>query len=328
MLLNSRRNFIFSVLASGAAIVAPPGFAANTVFPSRSMRLVVPFAAGGPTDVAARILANKLAEHWSQPLIVENRPGASGIVGADAVAKSPADGYSLLFATIHHVVAPSLFSTLPYDFESGFKPVSLVLSMPIFICVHPSLPVNTIAELIAYAKAKPGAVSYGSSGNGGATHLAGELFNIKAGVQLLHVPYRGSNPAMMDLLGGQVDVMFADSATAIPQMKAGRVRALAVGSAARSVLYPDVPTVMEAGLADYVMETWGGIVAPAGTPADVIAELNAGIVSVLAAPALQAKYAELGAEARSSSPDVYARRIHQEIAQWAVVIKKAGITSG
>lgn len=329
MTRQSRRDFMVTVIGGGAAIAMPAAFAASQpAFPSHNVRIIVPFAPGGPTDVAARLLAQRLAADWPQPPIVENRPGASGIVGAAAVAKAPADGYTLLFATIHHVVAPSLFPELPYDFEAAFEPVSMVLSMPVFICVNAGLPVHSLAELIEYAKANPKKVSYGSSGNGGATHLAGELFNIKTGLQLLHVPYRGSNPAMMDLLGGQIDVMFADSASAIPQMKAGRVRALAVGSGARSPLYPEVPTVMEAGVADYVIETWGGIVAPAGTPQAVVERINADIGRALADPALQRQYAELGAEARASSAQQYAQRIREESAQWAEVIRTAGITSG
>src|SRR5690606_27992510 len=195
-------------------------------------------------------------------------------------------------------------------------------------CVNPSLPVKSISELIAYIKANPNAVSFGSSGSGGATHLAGELFKIQAGVPMLHVPYKGSNPAMMDLLGGQIQVMFADSASAIPQMKAGRVRALAVGSSNRSTLYPDVPTLVEEGFKNYLIESWGGIVAPARTPVELVDRLNADINRVLADPDLQARYAELGAEVRMGPPDLYAKEIQDGIARWAQVIQTAGIKAG
>ncbi|HTN28208.1 MAG TPA: tripartite tricarboxylate transporter substrate binding protein, partial [Burkholderiales bacterium] len=265
-----------TILACAAALlgaVALPAHSQN--YPTKPVRFIVPFPPGGPVDATARAITFKLSEYWKQQAIVDNRAGAGGIVGAEIASKSPADGYTVFVCSIHHSVLPSLRSDLSYNIEKDFVPVTFATQFPIILVAHPSVQAKSVKELIAYAKANPGKLSYGSAGNGGGTHLAGELFKDIAHVDLLHVPYKGSAPAMTDLLGGQVQLMFSDGPTALPQIKGGKVRALAVGSPKRSALAPDVPTMGEAGLAGYDAYSWSGIVVPAATPKEIVAKLNA-----------------------------------------------------
>jgi tripartite-type tricarboxylate transporter receptor subunit TctC len=307
-----------AVLAFGVHAAEP--------FPAKPLHLIVPFAPGGPIDQTARPLAQKLGEALGQPVVVENRTGANGIIAAEAVARAPADGYTLLFSVIHHTVLPSLNTKLSYDIEKDFAPVTLAAVYPIIVVVNPSsLPVSSIQELISRAKASPGKLSYGHSGYGGGTHLAGELFKMQAGVDLLQVPYKGSAPAMADLLGGQVNVMFSDAPTAMGHIKSGRIRPLGISTPKRSSLLPNVPTIIEAGLPDYDAYSWGGVSVPAATPADVVTRLNADIVKVLRDPAMKDRLFQIGAEPMAGTPAEYAAHIKREIAKWAKVVKQANI---
>ena len=260
------------------------------------MTFIVPFPPGGPVDTTARFATQPLGRLWSVPTVVDNKSGAGGIVGAQFAAKAEPDGYSLFFASIHHAVLPSLRDNLSYDILRDFEPVGMAAVFPIVLVVNPSMPVNSVSELIAYAKAQPGKLSFSSSGTGGGTHLAGELFNAMAGTRIQHVPYRGSAPAMQDLVGGQVQLMFADGPSAVPQLKAGKVRALGVGNLRRSALLPDVPTIAESGLPDYEAYSWSGMMAPRGTPAAIVAKVNADLVQVLSDPATASSMIAAGAE--------------------------------
>jgi tripartite-type tricarboxylate transporter receptor subunit TctC len=322
----TRRQVIAAASASMmAGTFARPAIAQSGAYPVRQVKLIVPFPAGGPVDTLGRVTAQKLSELWGQPVVVDNRAGAGGIVGAEFAAKQPADGYSVFLCAIHHSVLPALKPNLPYNIEKDFVPVSFGTLFPVVLVAHPSVPVRTVAELIALAKSQPGKLSFASSGNGGGTHLAGELFNMHAGTQLLHVPYKGSAPAMNDLLGGQVQLMFSDAPTALAHIKSGRVRAIAVASAQRSALLPDLPTIAESGLPDYEAYSWAGFVLPAGTPKDIVARLNADIGKVLGQADVKQRLHQVGAEAMPGSPEQFARTLNQEITKWGKVVKAGNI---
>ena len=322
--LQRRQLLLAAPLGLGlAALPAAPAW--SQAFPARPVRLVVPFPPGGPVDTVARTVAQRLTEAWGQTVVVDNRPGAGGQVGADNAAKSPGDGYTVLVCSIHHTVLPALKPKLPYDIEKDFVPLSFGARFPIVLVAHPSVEAKSLTELIALAKRSPGKLNYGSSGNGGGTHLAGELFNLQAGTQILHVPYKGSAPAMGDLLGGQVQLMFADAPTALPQVRAGKVRALGVAQAQRSELFPAVPTFGEAGLPGYEAYSWAGFVAPAGTPRDVAARLSQDIARVLALPDVKARLHDAGAEAAPGSADEFGRFLSAELAKWGRVVKAGNI---
>jgi tripartite-type tricarboxylate transporter receptor subunit TctC len=306
-----------------AVFLSLPVFAQN--WPVKPLRLIVAFPPGGTNDIVARSVAQRMAERLGQSMVVENRPGANGALGAEAAAKSPADGYTLFIAAVNHVVLPALYAKLPYDIERDFTPVVLLATVPIVVTVNPAVPANSIAELIALAKAKPGALNYGSSGNGAGTHLAGELFKMQAGVSLTHVPYKGSGPAMTDLMGGQIQLMFADLPSASPQIKGGKIRALAVGSPAASRLIPELPTVSASGLPGYEAYTWVGIMAPAGTPKEIVTRLNADAVAVLERQELKDALAAQGAEAAPGTPEQFGAHVKSELAKWSKVVKAAGI---
>src|SRR5438034_5972010 len=254
-------------LAAALLVVAAPVALGQVAYPTKPVRLVVPFPAGGTTDLLARAAAQKLSEAWGQQVIVDNRPGAAGNIGAELVAKAAPDGYTLLMGTVGtHAINASLYAKMPYDHVKDFAPVILVAGVPNVLVVNPSLPVHSVQELIAYAKANPGKLNFASSGSGTSIHLSGELFKVMTGVQMTHVPYKGSAPALQDLLGGQVQLMFDNLPPSLPQIKAGRLRALAVTSATRAPALPDVPTVAEAGLPGFEASSWFGVLAPAGTP--------------------------------------------------------------
>ncbi|GAA5235463.1 tripartite tricarboxylate transporter substrate binding protein [Verticiella sediminum] len=323
----TRRRLLTSAaaLAAGSALPALPALAADP-FPARPVTFVVPFPPGGPVDTTARFATQPLDKLWPQAAIIDNRAGAGGIVGAQAVAKARPDGYTYLFAAIHHTVLPSLRSDLTYDIQKDFVPVGMAATFPIFLVVHPSLPVNNVAELIAYAKANPGKLSFSSSGTGGGTHLAGELFNSMAGTDIMHVPYRGSAPAMADLLGGQVQVMFADGPSAVPHVQAGRIRALGVGYPERSRMMPDVPTIAESGVPGYEAYSWSGLVAPAGTPQEIVDKVNADMNQGLNDPAVAKRILDAGAEVSPGTPAEFGKFIDDEIRKWGEVIRKANIT--
>jgi tripartite-type tricarboxylate transporter receptor subunit TctC len=316
------RPLVAAVLALGLATTAD----AQVTYPDRPIKIVVGFAAGGGTDVAARILAQKLAEGLNQSVVVENRPGASGLIGADAVAKSAPDGYTLMMGTQTTLaVAPILYPKNAIDPTREFVGIGLSGISPLVLTVNPSLPVTSVAELIALAKQKPGAINFGSGGVGTTPHMAGELFAYTAGIKMVHVAYRGEAPGLNDLIGGQLQVMFPNLSACIGNVRAGTLRALAVTSKERSTSAPDIPTIAESGIPDFEAATWFGLVAPAGTPRDILVKLNAIVKRMGGEPDVQKRFAELGMMTSSSSPEELDAYIKSETAKWAKVIKDAGI---
>ena len=318
----SRRRFI---AASSAALAAAALPARAQAYPTKPVKFIVPFPPGGPVDTTARGFTTKLTEYWGQPVVVENRAGAGGIVGAEAAKNAPPDGYTVFVCSIHHSVLPSLNPRLPYDIEKDFVPVTFGAKFPIILVAHQTVPVKSVPELVAYAKANPGKLSFGSAGNGGGTHLSGELFKMMAGVELLHVPYKGSAPAMSDLLGGQVQLMFADAPSALPHIKSGRLRALGVGNPQRSALAPDIPTISESGLRGYEAYSWAAVVAPAATPKPIVAKLNADIVKALSDPQVKQRLLDAGCEANPGTPEEFGRFLRAEIVKYAKVVKDANV---
>jgi tripartite-type tricarboxylate transporter receptor subunit TctC len=313
------------VLAALAALMPLPGAAQGSAYPTKPIRLVVPFPPGGATDILARNVAQKLTETWGQQVIVDNRPGAGGNIGSELVAKAAPDGYTLEMGTVGtHAINASLYAKMPYDHVKDFVPVILVAGVPNVLVVNPSVPVNSVAELIAYAKANPGKLNFASSGNGTSIHLSGELFKVMAGVQITHVPYKGSAPAMQDLLGGQVQLMFDNLPPSLPQIKAGKLKALAVTSTTRAAALPDVPTMAEAGLPGFEASSWFGVLAPAGTPPAIVAKLNAEIGKWLASADAKEKLSAVGANIAGGTPEDFAKHIQLETAKWAKVVKESG----
>ena len=308
------------------AIAAPLTFAQGAAnYPAKPVRLVVPFPAGGTTDILARAVAQRLSEAWGQQVIVDNRPGAGGNIGSDLVAKAKPDGYTLLMGTVGtHAINPSLYRNMPYDHVKDFAPVILVAGVPNVLVVNPSLPVHSVPELIAYAKANPGKLNFASSGNGTSIHLSGELFKTMAGVQMTHVPYKGSSPALADLMGGQVQLMFDNLPSSLGLIKGGKLRAIAVTSATRAAALPDVPTIAESGLPGFEASSWFGVLAPAATPHEIVAKLNGTIALWLATPEAKEKLLAQGAIAAGGSPEDFARHIDRETAKWAKVVKASG----
>jgi tripartite-type tricarboxylate transporter receptor subunit TctC len=319
-----RTRKLRGVLFGATFLLAAAGAHAET-YPSKTIKMVVPFPAGGTTDVLARIIGQELTKAWGQQVIIDNRPGAGGNIGADVVAKSPADGYTLLMGTVGtHGINVSLYKKMPYDAVKDFAPITLVAAVPNLLVVHPSVPVNSVKELIAYAKANPTKLAYASSGNGTSIHLSAELFKTMTGVQMTHVPYKGSAPALTDLLGGQVQLMFDNMPTALPHAKAGKLRPLAVTTAKRSPAMPDLPTIAEAGVPGYEASSWFGVLAPAGTPKDVVTKLNKEIVRILALPEIKERLSGQGAEPVGDTPEQFAAHIKAEIAKWERVVKASG----
>jgi len=306
-------------------LMTVPGLAVAQAYPTKAVRLIVPFAAGGSTDIIGRTVAQKLNEMWGQPVLVDNRPGGSTVIGTDAVAKAAPDGYTLLITPAPFTIVPSLIGKLPYDPARDFEPITLINTTPLVIVVHPGVPAKSIKELIALAKSRPGALNYGSSGAGGSNHLAGELFNAMAGVKMVHVPYKGNAPALADLVGGHVDAVFNGLTSAMPLIKSGRLRALAVTSLARAGALPDMPTLDELGLKGFQAVAWNGLTAPARTPKEVIARLNADVLKVVRSPELADRLKAEGSDPVGNSPAQYATFLRDEIAKWAKVIKQAGI---
>jgi tripartite-type tricarboxylate transporter receptor subunit TctC len=294
-------------------------------YPAKPVRMVVPFAAGGGTDIIGRLVAQKVTEAWGQQMVVENRAGGGSVIGTEAVARSAADGYTLLLAAPPFTTNAALLPKLPYDALQDFAPVVLVATAPLILVVHPSLPARSVKELVAIAKARPGQLSYGTSGNGGPQHLAGELLKSMAGIDLLHVPYKGGAPAVVDLVGGQVQLGFASTLTAIPFVKAGRLRAIAVTGPRRSAILPDLPTVAEAGFPGYETTTWYGILVRAGTPPAVITTLNADIARALNLPEVRDRLASEAAEVVGGTPASFATFIQAEIARVRKLAKSTAI---
>jgi tripartite-type tricarboxylate transporter receptor subunit TctC len=293
-------------------------------YPSKPVRIVVPFSPGGSTDVLARIVGQKLTERSGQPVIIENRAGAGGNIGAEQVARSAPDGYILLLGGVPHAISASLYSKLPYDLARDLAAVAEIASFPSAIVLHPSLPANSVKELIALARARPGQLSFGSAGNGSPNHLSLELFQTMAGVRMVHVPYKGSGQLVGDLLAGQVQLASMGLPVAVPHVQSGKLRAIAVTGASRSPLLPEVPTVSEAGLPGFEVTSWYGVFAPAGLPADIVAKLNSEIGSAVTAAEVKERLAALGAEPSVKSPDQFGRYVRQEITKWAKVVKDSG----
>jgi tripartite-type tricarboxylate transporter receptor subunit TctC len=308
-----------------AALVAMAACASAQTYPSKPIRLVVPFPPGGSLDVVARAIGQKLTEAWGQPVVIDNRPGAGGNIGADLVAKSAPDGYTILEGALStHAVNVSLYSKMPYDPVRDFAPITLVAITPNVLVLNPSVPANSVKELIAYAKANPGKLSFGSGSNGSAGHLAGELFKTAAGVDMVHVPYKGAAPAMQDLLGGRIQLMFDNLANSMQQVRAGKLKALAVTTEHRSALVPELPTLSEAGLPGFDISTWWGFMAPAGTPKEIVAKWNTEVTRILSTPEMRAFFAQQGAEPSPTSPEAFAALIQGEIAKYAKIVKDSG----
>lgn len=318
-----RYAFAFAALA---ALVAP-SFAEEPVtsYPSKPIRIAVPFPPGGSADIFARMLGQKLSDAWGQSVVVENKPGAGGQIATLATARSPADGYNLLVVTVGHAVNPSLYSKLPYDTEKDLRPVASLARLPSVLVVNPALPVKSVQELIAYARANPGKLTYASSGNATTSHVAGAMFANMAKVNIMHVPYRGAGPAIVDMIGGQVDMMIDPVASSAQQVKAGNLRALAVSTPKRSPLVPDLPTMSEAGVAGYDFSAWFVLLAPKGVPEPIVKKINQQVALVMASPDLREKYASLGAEPGSGTPADLSAFLHAETKRMAQVVRDAGM---
>ncbi|MFQ1061673.1 tripartite tricarboxylate transporter substrate binding protein [Bordetella trematum] len=316
---------IKQLMAGVALALGASAAQAAEAFPSKPVRIVVPFSPGGATDIMSRLVAERLSARLGQAVIVENRPGGGTMIASDYVARAEPDGYTLLMAASSLGIAPSLYAKVNYDPIKDFAPVSQVASVVHVLEVHPSVPARNVAELIAYLKANPGKVSYGSVGAGSSTHLEAELFNSMAGVEMEHIPYKGSAPALTDLVAGRIQLMFDAWASSGPFVKDGRLRALAVTTTQPSAAVPDLPTVAASGLPGYSAMPWLGLVAPAGTPEPVIGKLHQAIADIVQEPAVRAKFSELGLDIIGNDPQAFADFIKQDIATWAKVARDANI---
>jgi tripartite-type tricarboxylate transporter receptor subunit TctC len=314
---------LYMLLFSGPVL----GWTANALsqtYPSKPVRVIVPLAAGGPTDVLARTISQNLTEAWGQVTLVDNRPGANTNIGTAAVAKSAPDGYTLLMTVNNLTINPSFYQSPPFEPLKDFAPITLFATSPLILVVHPSVIAKSVKELIALAKARPRELFFGSPGNGSAPHLAGEMFNTLAGVKLVHVPYKGITNAVSDLIGGQLALMFPGSPIALPQAKAGKLRALATTSAKRTPAAPELPTIAEAGLKDYEVSLWYGLLAPANTPQAIVQRLHAEVTRIIALPAVREQWAVFGAEPVNTTPEQFAAYIKDDIVKWQKVIRDSG----
>jgi tripartite-type tricarboxylate transporter receptor subunit TctC len=310
------------VLALVALVVPVAAF--GQAWPTKPVRLISPFAAGGGTDAFARPLAAVLSQELGQQFIIDNRAGAGGTIGADIAAKSPPDGYTFLVGAVHHTIAVSVYSKLPYDLEKDLVPVTMVAMVPSVVVLNPKVQINTVAELVAYAKANPNKLNAASAGNGTSHHLTLELFKVRTGVQINHIPYKGAGPAMQDLLAGQVDLMFDGMGTSSPQIKGGRLRPLAVTTLTRAQGFPDIPTLQEAGVAGIDVTTWYALWAPAGTPPEIVSKMQQEVAKALASPLLKDVWAQNAATAGGNPPAEFGAFVKSEIARWAEVAKASG----
>ncbi|WP_373764361.1 tripartite tricarboxylate transporter substrate binding protein [Delftia acidovorans] len=321
----NRITRVAAACALAAAIPATIPAAWAQAWPARPVNLIVPFPAGGTTDVLARALGQELSKSLGQPVVVENRPGAGATLGADHVAKAKPDGYTLLMGAVHHTIATSVYRRLGYDFQKDLAPITVVAVVPNVLVVNPQVPAKTVQELLAQARAQPGKLAYGSNGAGTGQHLIGAQFESMGGVQLLHVPYKGSGPLTTDLLGGQIAMSFDTVTPVLPHIKAGKLRALAVTTARRSVALPDVPTLDEAGLKGFDMGTWFGVLAPAATPREVLARLGTDMNRIIESPQFRRKMEEIGAEPIGGSPEQMARQIRDDTDRFARLVKDAKV---
>jgi tripartite-type tricarboxylate transporter receptor subunit TctC len=308
---------LFTALVTSAATAQ--------TYPVKPVRMVIAFAPGGGTDIVGRIIAQKLTELWPQPIVIDNRPGAGSTIGTDVVAKSPPDGYTIQTVSMSHALNAALFKKLPYDTINDFAHIILAARAPNVLVANPSLPVKNIKELILLAKSRPGQIAFSSSGTGGVSHLTAELFRSVAGIDLLHVPYKGAGPAMTALLSGEAQLMMATAPVALTQMKAKRVRAIAISSRKRSSLAPDIPTIAESGFPGFEADTWYGVVAPARTPEAIVVKINADINQLLKSRDLPTLFAEQGAEPAGGTPQAFRAFAESEVKRWTQVIRNAGI---
>ena len=316
---------IMRSLALAAAIGVAAAAQAQT-FPAKPVRFIVPFAPGGQSDVVARAIGQKAGERWGQPVLVENKPGAATTIGSDFVAKSPADGYTILLAPAPFVITQYAYPKLPYDTRVDFTPVTLLVTNPLVVTINPAkVPAKTFQEFVAAARKEPGKLNYGSPGNGSLPHLATELFRLRSGIDVVHVPYKGGGPAIVDLVGGQIAFMFASPLEVMSHVKAGKLNVLGVTSSKRLGYWPEVPTVIESGYPDYEALAWFGVVAPAATPRDVVAKLSADIVSALKSPDVSEKLTALGAEVAGTTPDEFGQFLAREHARWSEAVKAANV---
>jgi tripartite-type tricarboxylate transporter receptor subunit TctC len=312
-------------ICAAALAALSAGVCAAEAYPTKPVRMIVPFPAGGGVDIVARSLAPHLTERWKQQVVVDNRPGAGAIIGADVAAKSPADGYTLLLANTAHAINATLHRKLPFDPVRDFAPITLIATQPSVLVVHPSVPAKSVKDLLALARAKPGSLNFASSGSGTPPHLSGAMFSDMTGIDMTHVPYKGAAPALTDLLGGQVQLMFATIISVGPHLQAGRLRPLAVTSAKRSSALPEVPTVAEAGVPGFEATAWFMLMAPAKTPAAITGQLHRDVAQVVKAGELRERFTREGAEPVGSTPDEAARFLKNEIARWGKVIVAAKI---
>jgi tripartite-type tricarboxylate transporter receptor subunit TctC len=323
----TRTRFLLAIACAtvALALTLPAVAQAPAGYPSKPVKLVIPFPPGGPLDTVGRTIAQKLSEAWGQSVVVDNRPGAGGNIGADLVAKSAPDGYTILMGALStHAVNPSLYTKMPYDAIADFAPITLVAVTPNVLVVNAALPVNSAKEFVAYAKANSGKLAFGSGSNGSAGHLAGELFKVDTGTDITHVPYKGGAPATQALLAGDTQFMFDNLANAMPHVKAGKLKALAVTTAERSKLAPELPTMAEAGLPGFDISTWFGLFAPAGTPKEIVAKWNAEVTKILKSPEMRERLIAQGAEPAPTTPEQFAAFVKSEIPKYAKIIKASG----
>ena len=318
------RRVMLKAGVAAAALCVQSAFA--QAWPAKPISLIVPFPAGGTTDVLARAIGQELSKSLGQPVIVESKPGAGATLGADFVAKSRADGYTFLMGAVHHTIATSVYKKLPYDFQKDLAPVSIVALVPNVLAVNPEVPARNVAELLALAKAQPGKLAYGSNGNGTGQHLIGAQFEAMGGVQMLHVPYKGSGPLTTDLLGGQIAMSFDTITPVLPHIKAGKLRALAITTNKRSAALPDVPTLDEAGLKGFNLGTWFGVLAPAATPQPIVERMHKEIARIVNLPDFKKKMEEIGAEPIGNSPAQMARQIKDDTDRFAKLVKDAKVS--
>ena len=319
---------LLTLPAAAAMLAAAPWAMAQPQYPSKPIRLVVPFSAGSATDILARIIGARMGQHSGYQIIVDNRPGAGGTLGATGVAKAAPDGYTLILVSVGHAINATLYPKLAYDTVKDFAPVSLVASVPNVLVVNAASKYNSVRDIVAAARANPGAMNFDSAGSGSSTHLSGEMFKMQAGIDMVHIPYKGTGEALTDVMAGRGDMMFAPTVSAMPFVRQGKLKALAVTTAKRSASLPDIPTVAEAGLPGYTFDSWFGILAPAGTPKEIVNALNAEIGKALASPDVREKLAVQGAEPRTSTPQEFSTYIQAEIAKLAPVVKQSGVKGG
>ena len=319
----NKLELVVSLLAAALSCAALPALAE---YPDKPVKIIVPYPPAGTTDIIARLIAQRLSERMKQPFVIENRPGAGGAIGSVAVAKSPADGYTLLMATVNsHGINSALFKNLPYDAVKDFAPITIVGSTPNVLMVNPSVPAKTLAELLALARAKPGGLNFGSTSQGGSPHMSGELLKSMTGVDIAHIPYKGAGPMLIDLIGGQVQLGFDNLPSSIGHIRSGKLRAIAVTTAKRFPGAPEIPTMAESGVPGYEVSAWFGLLAPAGTPKPVIDALYTNIAAILKQPEVVKQLFDLGAEPGGNTPEAYARQIAADVEKWKKVVAATGV---